>query len=108
MLDLYEREVQAAIEKLGDRLAMDLYRIPRHVRVYADGAPDAEDTWVGICTLCGCHQVTNLDPAKHLSLPDGCGEGDRMSCKGTVLLAKNWEALLAAYKIGGWEAIGGR
>lgn len=100
-----------ALASLGDRLALDLYAgPPRQVKVFSDGAPNAEETWVGICTLCEARHVTNLDPKRYLTMPIPCGEAmgnlrSEAQCTGNVLLSADNDALLAAFKIGGWDAL---
>lgn len=107
-----QAEVDRALGELAQKISTDLYGPRRRpVRLYGHGNPLGDPTWVGTCTLCGAREVSNLDPRKHLQLPDACGEGGDgggptgIECTGQVLLDQEWEALLAAFLVGGWEAL---
>lgn len=94
------------MERVGLQLAQDLYR-GKQMRIYDYGAPNAEATWVGTCTTCGRLHVSNLDPNSVPALPDACGSGSGFvrPCEGVVVLHAEWPALLAAFLVGGWDAL---
>ncbi len=66
-------------------------------------------TWVGQCLLCKAMRLDySIDPGACGTLP--CvvtkhGFRREYLCSGSVLLHHNWEALLAAYLVGGWDAL---
>lgn len=79
---------------------------PNFMRIYSEGVPYGEITWAGRCVLCKAAYVSNLDPKKMFTLPDACGANATIrECFGAVVLVANHEALLAAWLIGGYEAL---
>ena len=122
LTSLLQAEVDAAYTRMAQQLSQDLYGPKSRVRWYlaADhsGVTDAA-SWVGKCSLCGAWHVANLDPAVHGKLPDGCETPQGAAawstvkpvadetCLGLVLASGQREALLAAFTLGGYEALRG-
>lgn len=107
---LVEAEIEHAIRVLADRQAQDLFRGGSDVKIFSDGADDAEPTWVGRCGRCGWRYVTNLHWPRHSKMPGHCdrpqhGALQGYVCGGEVLRDPNSDALLAAYLVGGYDAI---
>lgn len=111
LVEIWAAEADRAIQRTAERLAQDLFRSDPVMKIYSEGADNAEPTWIGKCTKCGWRYVTNLNPVARPQMPDWCDHfstdtsGFRSRCGGLVELDPNWAALLAVFLLNGYEAI---
>lgn len=80
------------------------------MKIYSEGADNAEPTWVGKCTKCGRRYVTNLHWPTRAKMPDRCDRpGDGLLqgyvCGGEVEHDPDSDALLAVFLLNGYDAI---
>lgn len=110
LADIWAAEADQAIQHTAERLAQDLFRSDPVMKIYSEGADNAEPTWIGKCKTCGWRYVTNLHWPSRSKMPDACdrprsGVMQGYVCGGEVELDPNSEALLAVFLLNGYDAI---